>query len=35
MDCCSYALAMRDGAPLLATGDDFARTDVPLAGIRL
>ena len=34
VDCCSYALAMRDGAPLLAIGDDFARTDVPLGRLR-
>ena len=27
-DCCSYALAMAEGAPLLAKGDDFPRTDV-------
>jgi ribonuclease VapC len=35
VDCCSYALAIRDGAPLLAIGGDFARTDVPLADLRL
>jgi ribonuclease VapC len=35
VDCCSYALAMRDGAPLLAIGNDFARTDVLLADVRL
>ncbi len=28
VDCCSYALAARTGEPLLAVGDDFARTDV-------
>ena len=30
VDCCSYALAAYDGAPLLAVGDDFARTDLPV-----
>ena len=35
VDCCSYALAMRDKVPLLAIGGDFARTDVPLADLRL
>jgi ribonuclease VapC len=31
-DCFSYALAKRLGAPLLCTGDDFAQTDLALAG---
>ncbi len=35
VDCCSYALAMRDGTPLLAIGDHFVRTDVGLADLRL
>lgn len=30
VDCCSYALAAQSGEPLLAVGDDFARTDLPL-----
>ncbi|OGQ92224.1 MAG: ribonuclease [Deltaproteobacteria bacterium RIFOXYA12_FULL_58_15] len=30
-DCCSYALAMRAGEPLLFKGDDFSQTDVPAA----
>lgn len=30
-DCFSYALAHRLGAPLLFTGDDFRRTDLPIA----
>ena len=30
VDCCSYALAMHTREPLLAVGDDFARTDVSL-----
>jgi len=28
-DCFAYALADRTGYPLLCTGDDFARTDLP------
>lgn len=32
-DCFSYALAMTSGEPLLSTGDDFARTDVPRVGL--
>jgi ribonuclease VapC len=31
VDCCSYALAAQSGEPLLAVGDDFARTDLGLA----
>jgi len=31
IDCCSYALAAQSGKPLLAIGDDFARTDLELA----
>ena len=31
VDCCSYALAAQSGEPLLAVGDDFARTDLELA----
>ncbi|MDF8332032.1 type II toxin-antitoxin system VapC family toxin [Novosphingobium cyanobacteriorum] len=27
-DCFAYALAKREGAPLLFVGDDFARTDI-------
>lgn len=30
-DCCSYALAICCGEPLLFKGDDFARTDVKIA----
>ena len=30
-DCLSYATARIAGAPLLCSGDDFARTDLPLA----
>lgn len=30
-DCMSYALARLSGQPLLCTGRDFARTDLPLA----
>jgi len=30
-DCCSYALAVSSGEPLLFKGDDFARTDVKIA----
>lgn len=35
VDCCSYALAARDGDPLLAIGDDFSRTDLPLVELEL
>ena len=31
-DCMVYAVAMVEGAPLLFTGEDFARTDVAVAG---
>lgn len=31
LDCCAYALARDLRRPLLAVGDDFARTDVELA----
>lgn len=30
-DCMSYAVAKLAGQPLLCTGEDFARTDLPLA----
>jgi ribonuclease VapC len=30
-DCMSYAIAKLAGRPLLCVGDDFARTDLPLA----
>ena len=33
VDCCSYALARHDAAPLLAIGDDFARTDAEIAAL--
>jgi len=33
VDCCSYALAMQAGAPLLAVGNDFSRTDVTLVAV--
>jgi ribonuclease VapC len=29
-DCCTYAVASLAGEPLLCTGDDFTRTDLPL-----
>jgi ribonuclease VapC len=29
-DCCSYALAMHSGEPLLFKSDDFVKTDAPL-----
>lgn len=32
-DCCAYATASVAGEPLLCIGDDFARTDLPLAGL--
>ena len=31
-DCMAYAAAQAEGAPMLFTGDDFARTDVEAAG---
>lgn len=31
-DCCAYALARYSGEPLLFKGEDFTRTDVPVAG---
>jgi ribonuclease VapC len=30
-DCFAYAVPVQNGAPLLFTGDDFRRTDVPAA----
>lgn len=30
-DCLTYAVARLSGEPLLCTGEDFARTDLPLA----
>lgn len=35
VDCCSYALAVKAQAPLLAVGDDFARTDIELVDLGL
>jgi ribonuclease VapC len=35
IDCCSYALATQGGVPLLAVGDDFARTDLDLVDLGL
>ncbi len=32
-DCCAYATASLAGEPLLCIGDDFAKTDLPLAGL--
>ena len=32
-DCMAYAVAQAEGAPLLFTGGDFARTDVEVAGV--
>jgi ribonuclease VapC len=29
-DCCTYALAELTGLPILCTGNDFARTDLPV-----
>ena len=29
-DCCTYALAEDAGHPILCTGDDFSRTDLPV-----
>ena len=31
-DCMAYAVAQAEGAPLLFTGEDFALTDVQVAG---
>jgi ribonuclease VapC len=31
-DCCSYALSVHAGEPLLCKGDDFAKTDVVVVG---
>lgn len=33
-DCCSYALAMHSGEPLLFKDDDFSRTDVSITDYR-
>ena len=33
-DCLVYALAKKVGEPLLFTGEDFARTDIPFVGSR-
>jgi ribonuclease VapC len=35
IDCCSYALATHRGVPLLAVGDDFAKTDLDLVDLGL
>jgi ribonuclease VapC len=35
IDCCAYALAALAGAPLLAVGDDFAKTDLDLVELEL
>ena len=35
IDCCSYAAATITHLPLLATGMDFARTDLPLVELTL
>lgn len=35
IDCCSYALSTQAGAPLLAVGSDFTRTDLDLVSLRL
>lgn len=35
IDCCSYALAIQAGVPLLAVGDDFAKTDLALVDLSL
>lgn len=32
-DCCAYAIASLVGEPLLCTGDDFAKTDLPLVNL--
>jgi ribonuclease VapC len=34
-DCCTYAIASLAGEPLLCTGDDFVKTDLPLASLDL
>ena len=34
-DCCSYALAKHAQEPLLFKGDDFAKTDIPVASTTL
>lgn len=31
-DCLCYVIAKATGLPLLCTGQDFARTDLPIAG---
>jgi ribonuclease VapC len=35
IDCCSYALTIQAGVPLLAVGGDFAKTDLDLVDLRL
>jgi len=35
IDCCSYALATQGGVPLLAVGNDFAKTDLELVDLSL
>lgn len=35
IDCCAYAAAVSAGLPLLAVGDDFSRTDLPLVELSL
>ena len=35
IDCSSYALAASAALPLLAVGDDFARTDIEVVDLRL
>jgi ribonuclease VapC len=32
-DCCTYAVTSAAGEPLLCTGDDFTRTDLPLISL--
>ncbi len=32
-DCCTYAIASLAGEPLLCIGDDFVKTDLPLASL--
>ncbi|HET9896721.1 MAG TPA: type II toxin-antitoxin system VapC family toxin [Streptosporangiaceae bacterium] len=32
-DCCTYAIASLAGEPLLCIGDDFIKTDLPLASL--
>jgi len=34
-DCCSYALTIQAGVPLLAVGGDFAKTDLDLVDLSL